>query len=457
MQDFLRRLKAAVTGSPGTPLVLLGNFEVEERWAGDVPGLPKMGFSTSSALVNRMEEFTLLLGGPDDHVLLKEASDPAYLDHLAELGIELPRILCAARHDPQRTVTQDVLDDPALVAELTDLAARGAWLLTHGTSDLEEELARRTGLPLVGPDAATCRTVNSKIYSRRVAADTGLRQAEGWVAETAGEFEAIAAEAKGLLASGRTVVAKDAFGVSGKGILVVRDEQRLDRLATMVRRRAFKHEEDRVALLLEEWVAKKADLNYQFTIARSGEVRFDFVKEALTEGGVHKGHRIPARLDETQVAELRKAAQVLGERLSADGFHGVVGVDAMVDPDGGIYPVVEINARSNMSTYQLRLQELFLGPGRVALARQYPLRLGRPLPYAALRRLLDGLLFVKGGGEGLIVNNFATVNAAGPAEGAHPVEGRLHGLLIAGDRHRLDDLDMRIAERLAEESERSTS
>src|SRR3712207_8488253 len=37
--------------------------------------------------------------------------------------------------------------------------------------------------------------------------------------------------------------------------------------------------------------------NYQFTIGRDGGHQFDFIKQAVTERGVHRGHIMPADLD----------------------------------------------------------------------------------------------------------------------------------------------------------------
>ncbi|MBD0696095.1 ATP-grasp domain-containing protein [Streptomyces sp. CBMA123] len=485
---FGARLKRAVTGSPDTPLVFLGNFEVENHWALGEPALPRVASHAGSAVVNRMDEFTLLLGGKDDHVVLKTAPDDGYRGYLEGLGLQLPTVHVVAGQDPQRTVSEDALADPALLDALAGLTAGGARLTAHGISAVEEELAARTGLPLGAPSAAVCKRVNSKVYSRRLADELGIRQARGWACETLEELAEAVAAAGELLDAGRKVVLKDAFGVSGKGIVVLDSAARLGRLHRMAVQQAEKAARaaqdgagaPRTALVVEEWVAKRCDLNYQFTVGRDGSVHFDFVKELLTEGGVHKGHRIPARLSDRQVAEIAATALRLGERLAADGYYGVVGVDAMVDPDEGLYPVIEINARNNMSTYQNVVHEGGLaGPEDVAVARHYPLRLTRPLPFAELAERLDGLLLdgpvrdepapdatrpdgtrPDGRGarpRGLFVNNYATVNAAHgtAADSPEGFEGRLYGVLVGASDEEIAALDTDITRRLAAFPERS--
>ncbi|MFI5776803.1 ATP-grasp domain-containing protein [Nocardia sp. NPDC051570] len=450
--NFNTRLKSAVAGAPDASLVFLGNFEVEGRWAIGELGLRGVAFEAGRAVVNRMDEFALLLATGTDYVVLKKEPDADYLSYLADLGLELPRILAPGRQDPQRMVTEDALADSATIARLTRLADAGCWLAPHGVSTLEEQLAERSGLRLAAPGAAICKAVNSKIYSRRLADELGLRQARGWACDTVAEWDEAVAGARALLAAERKVVVKDAFGVSGKGIAVMETVQRLDRLHRMIARGAARAGHGRVGLVVEEWVAKDRDLNYQFTVGRDGAVRFDFVKEALTDGGVHKGHRFPAALTTAQLDELRDSAQRIGTRLARDGYFGVVGVDALVDPDGGLYPLLEINARNNMSTYQALVQETFAGAGKVALARHYVLRLRTELTFEQLRRRLDGVLLDRGNGNGLLVNNFATVNAAAPVRGSareRSFDGRLYGMLVASSADRLTALDNEITARLA--------
>ncbi|MFR9731942.1 hypothetical protein ACL03H_22155 [Saccharopolyspora sp. MS10] len=443
-QDFNRRLKEALTGDPGTPLVFLGNFEVEQLWARGELGLPRFSAPGGTAVVNRMDQFALLPASSDDHVLVKAPPDPDHLAHLRELGLPVPTVHAVAHQDAQRIVTEDVLGDPALLEVLRGLAERGARLAPHGVSELEERLAAEAGIPLATPGAALCKAVNSKVYSRLAADELGLRQPRGWTCETTAELDAAIAGARELVAAGTTVVVKEAFGVSGKGIAVVDSVRRLDRLHRMLARKA-EETGGRLAFVIEQWVAKRADLNYQFTVHGDGSVRFDFVKEALTEGGVHKGHRFPAELDVEQLAVVEKAAALIGARLAADGYRGVVGVDALVEPDGGLFPLLEINARNNMSTYQLPLQERLTSEGQVALARHHALRLTAPLPFAEVRAALDGLLWKDG--IGLVVDNFATVNAAAGA--GEPFDGRLYGFLVADSTDQLGALDAEISSRLA--------
>jgi Pre ATP-grasp domain/ATP-grasp domain len=448
---FTTRLKEAVCADPSAPLIFVGNFEVENQWGHGEIGLPTFGFAASNLLVNRMDEFALLLAGPEDFVLLKGEPDPEYLASLASLGLELPTILVVSDPAPERTVTQDALADPSLIARLAGLGRSGAALFPHGVSEHEEHLAKSAGLTLAAPPAEICKAVNSKVYSRRLADALSMRQPPGLGCTTGTDWAEAVAWARRRITAGARVGIKDAYGVSGKGIVIVNAETQLASLDRMVTTRLRRSGSDRLGLVVEEWVPKSADLNYQFTLGRDGQVSFDFVKEAVTENGVHKGHRIPARLDTRQQAEIVQAAWQLGAALAADGYFGVVGVDAMVDPGGCLYPVIEINARNNMSTYQVRIQDEVATTGQVILARHYQVRAVGQVPFSWLRDLLGDLLITSPGGTGLLVNNFATVSAvssqAMPGQQA-VADGRLYGLVIADDASALDHIDAEIARRL---------
>jgi D-alanine-D-alanine ligase-like ATP-grasp enzyme len=435
---YLPTIKTMLTGSPDTPLVLVCNFEAEANWAHGHVGLPTPTMSTSNALVATMEELGLLLAGPHDALLLNRPVDPGYLAYLAELGLAAPTTLTPENHRPDRSTAENALDSPLLLARLRALADAGARLLPMGTTADEQKLADACGLPLAVPGPAVFERVNSKIYGRRLAEAAGLRPVPGANCESRQEFADVLARYRTGLTD-RPVVVKDAYGVSGKGLIVLDHPDRADRLLRMVQRRADRGGDDRLAVVVEEWLPKRCDLNYQVTVARDGRSRFDFVKQAITENGVHKGHLMPAELSSAQLAEIEHAASLVAGRLHADGFHGVVGVDAIVGADETIYPVLEINARLNMSSYQGALTERFQPAGHVALARHYPVRLTAPISFAGVRRVL-GRLADPDPERRLLITCFATVNA-NAGSGTGPFDGRLYALLVARDRERLDALD----------------
>jgi phosphoribosylaminoimidazole carboxylase (NCAIR synthetase) len=448
MEPFARRLKAALAGDPDATFVHIGNFDVERQWAVGEVGLPAASWGSADASVARLDELALGLAGAGDYVVVKAPPDPGFLDYLRSVGLGRCTVVAAARStQPAGTVTEEVLADPAALAALSVVAGNGGYLLAHGVSAAEEQLADRCGLKLATSPSAVAKAVNSKVYSRRLAADLGLRQPVGWACENLDDLAEAVRGARPMVADGRRVVFKDAFGVSGRGLVLVDDEHRLDQVHRMVASLTRRRGQDRIALVVEEWVPKSTDLGYQLTIAADATVRFDFVREAVIAAGVHQGNRIPAPLDDAQTARVHESAQAIGARMAADGYRGVVGVDAMLAPDGGLYPVNEINARNTMSTYHAALVERFVGPGQHGLARHYPLKLASAWEFERLHDRLADLLLTRVGGEGLILNTFATVNAAATATAA-PFAGRLYALVVAGSAGRLAALDGEIAARL---------
>ncbi|WP_041824899.1 MULTISPECIES: preATP grasp domain-containing protein [Streptomycetaceae] len=438
---YTAELKEALTGDRATPFVWLCNFEVENEWARGYRGLPAARVSATSATVQRMEELGALLAEPTDHLLLDRPLDASYRRYVEKTGLGAPAELVTAAPAREGGTGQAVLDDPGLLDRLRALAAGGARLMPMGNSPLVERIARETGLPLAVPDAAVHERVNSKIYSRRVTEELGLRPIPGFCCETVGELRHALEHG---LADGGPVIVKDAYGVSGKGLIVLDSRRKADRLLRMVERRATSTGDDSIHVVVESFLPKRFDLNYQFTVDHAGRVRLDFVKEALTSGGVHLGHVMPAALTPAQHATLAEAAGKLGARLYADGFFGVVGVDALLGADDLVYPVLEINARLNMSSYQGRITERFLTEGGAALAKHYPLRPARPVSFDEVTAALGPLAEPPHGSTGVVVTCFGTVNAqAGTGPG--PFEGRLYTLLFAAGRDGLGELDRAVA------------
>lgn len=442
---FIRRLKAAVTGDPGARFVHLNNFEVERVWGRGEPGLPGAGLSFNAATVNRMEEVGVLLADEGDAVVLKAPVDPAYETYLRGLGLAAGRVLTVDRNEPEHAVTVDALASPRLIAELAALADGRTHLMPLGTSDDEERLSAATGLPLAGPDARTCKRVNGKIFSRELVDRSGLTRVPGAQCRTVGE---LAAALKEHLAGGAgPVVVKESLGVSGRGLVVLDSARRGEQLVRMAARRG-----ERVEVVVERWIDKECDLNYQIIVGRDGAVEFETVKAAFTENGVHRGHLFPPALAAGHTAELRAAAQVLGKGLAEAGYFGVAGVDAMLGRDGTLYPCLEINARFNMATFQNRVAERLLGPGRSALATVFDLEPRRAHGFDEIRTALGDLLLSAGpdpdvttAARGVLVTNLATLRAGAPDRRS---KGRLYAICVGDSPDDVNALRSRAARAL---------
>lgn len=443
---FHARLDACYR-TDGGPRVWLGNFEVEQVWARGATSLPRVSSREGTATVARLDEFALWMATSADVVLLTDDTDPEFASYVSSITGQAPRIISLGAAASHGLVSEAALD-AAREGRLPDFPA-GAGVVAHGYSRVEREFAAAAALGWVAPDVDDVIAVNSKIYSRNLADELGIRQPRGTTCERLDDWDRARRFARALLDDGPVVV-KEEYGVSGKGMAVADSPARLDRIARRIVQTAERNH-GRVGFIVERWVDKDRDFNYQFTIDRDGRVALDFVKQILTRTGVHLGHLIPAELAPTQLDEIRRTAQRVGARLYRDGYWGVVGIDALTETDGTLHPLIEINARCNMSTYQLPAQEAFGDSvDDAAFARHYEIRADRPIPFARVRDALGDLLLVPGRTRGMVVLNHATLNAAGAvaAEG-EPWIGRLYGLLRDRDRTALDELDAEVASALA--------
>jgi len=160
------------------------------------------------------------------------------------------------------------------------------------------------------------------------------------------------------------------------------------------------------------------------------------------------GHYSPPQLTARQREDFEIAAEAVGKRLFADGFRGIAGIDSIIDTQGQVYPVLEINARFNMSTYQLALDRM-VPPQSTTVVKHYPLAVGGQVPFSALRDCLEPLLFgIAGRREGVGIMCFGTVNCNVPARDSF-AKGRLYVFLTAHARDAVEPLDSEVQARLA--------
>jgi hypothetical protein len=429
--------------------VWLNNFEAERFW---VPRhalqLPKLSQPSDAAIVNRLEEMCLFLAQDPDFLILREPSDQAFLEYLSDLGFQLPTLLTVNPSDKVTPISEAVLYAEAVRSKLSELASaqKTCYLLPYAKTRMEDEISNQTGLRSPGPSVAVCGLINSKIYSRRISRELELRTIEGFECETIGAMEEALHHLAARLPGGKSIVLKEAMGVSGKGLFVADNDAKLRQMISLLKRKV--KPEDEVAFVVEVWIDKLKDINYQIFVFPSGEVRLLAIKEIVTRDGVHLGHQSPADLTAEQLACYEEAARAVGARLLRDGFTGLAGIDSIIDREGKVYPVLEINARLNMSSYQLGLDWLIASRSRL-WAKYYPLTLRRPLSFTELRGCLGPDLFVSAQNKaGVLIQNFATVNVNFNPNDAAPFKGRLYVLIVGTDFEEVAKIDRRISLKL---------
>ena len=88
----------------------LSNFESERFWTNQrAVQLPKISQPADSAIVNRLEEMVLFLAESPDTVVLRERSDPAFLDYVSSYGYRLPTILETGAAEKGSSISESIL------------------------------------------------------------------------------------------------------------------------------------------------------------------------------------------------------------------------------------------------------------------------------------------------------------------------------------------------------------
>lgn len=447
---FSKRLKKGLVNNESAKFIYLNNFEVEEKWNvdQDIFKFPTITIGNSDVIVNRMEELGLLLATSNDFIVLKEEPDLNFLNYLKEIGFQLPQIISVGKNDPKLNITENILQCKNTINKLKELRAPNVYFMTFGTSELEEKLSDLTGIPIATPPAAVLKKVNNKIFSREINDENQIRQIPGYNCKSINDLEEGFRKLKPHLNLGGKLIIKDAMGVSGKGLVIIDSERKFNQYVKLIRRHFNKNAGIKTLhMVMEKFIDKQCDLNYQFLISEQGNIDFHFVKESIVENGVHQGHIMPSRLNVKQLNELKTVATILGKELYKSGYFGIVGVDAILSKNGILYPNLEINARFNMSTYQTIVQEMYIGNQKVAIAKKADLALFDPLMFSEFRRRNNDLFFTPSKGTGLLVTNFATVNASSVLD-KRPYEGRLYYMIIEDTLANALRLESNIAKRL---------
>lgn len=416
-------------------IVWICNIGAEKYWNTVNPGVIDRN---EDIIVNRIEEMNLLLCRKQDFLILRKAPDPSYLQYLEEQGFAVPSILTPKNDDPVTPISELVLKDTDLLNQLTALSkTTDLYFLPYAVTRLEEEIASKTGLKLIGSPSRTNAAVNNKINNRKIALELGFPVCKGRVCSSMDEITAAYHELTQQPPYFEKVIIKEPFGASGKGLYIVDSPERLKML--LLRLARFARGQANPEWLVEGWYAKNADLNYQIYISPEGKVTVFSVKEQLLRDSVYIGSRISPELSPAITGQVNQCGEKIGQYLYRMGFYGVAGVDAIVTTDELLIPIIEINGRFTLSTY-LSFLEPVLGKFK-ALSRYFRIITDTRLDYHMVCEMLesDGLLYRRTKREGIMVYGSGTLSGAPPVQGVY--SGRLFALIIAESWDRVQELN----------------
>ena len=181
------------------------------------------------------------------------------------------------------------------------------------------------------------------------------------------------------------VVAKEAFGLAGQGMIRLWEAALLD-----TQKRWMEEALRRGPLVIEPWLEREADFSIQLEMEAGGLKLWGYTglindkrgQFLANEAEANAARRLPSRVIELfrTCADFAASFQgffeelisMLEEELERAGHRGPVGIDAFVyrtaEGDCRLKPVVEINPRYTMGRLTLELMKR-VGPGRHGLFR----------------------------------------------------------------------------------------
>lgn len=381
---------------------MLANFEAEDSWNEGRPGLPSIAGLAQTGVVDRLEELGVWLASDDDVVLLREAPDPSFERYLRSTGLFSGTIITGSAEEGDEARLAEARGFSATA--LAGLASRGAVLVPMGNTIETEAVASAAGIRVSSPSVDVCARVNPKSFSQALCERLGVPRPLSVATRTLGELRK---GLKTLMQVAPRVCVKESMGVSGRGIVNIDSAVAADRLLRMLSK--THQESDALDFVIEEWIDDAADVNYQMLIDEDGAISLLGVRSAQVVRGVHQGHRTPSGVPAFAAEILKEHGRRICEALRDEtGYFGIVGIDALITGSGAVYPCLEINARLNMSTFQNRIVDEYVGPYRSSRFTYIRLSPESPLGFEWIWQRLDDLLYRPGDDSGVIVMCHAT-------------------------------------------------
>ncbi len=393
--------------------------------------------------VNRIEEMNLLICREQDIVILRKMPDADYLNNLKSLGFSIPTIIVPEDADLLTPISELVLKDENLLQKLKDITAKNedVYFVPYAVTYLEEAIAKKAGVRLMGAPSLVNARINDKIYNREISEILGFKVCSGKICHSIDEIRQQYDQLTGNAPYFKKVIIKEPNGASGKGLYIIESRDKLESGLRMITR--FARGRENAKWLVEGWYDKKFDINYQIYVSPKGEVEVFSIKQQLLRDTVYIGSVLPPRVDGDIIEAYKGYGETIGKYLYELGYTGVAGIDSIITDQDEIIPIIEINGRFTLSTYISFINQIL--KERKILSRYFRFLPDRAVGYHELCKTLEreGILMKPENMEGVLVYTAGTLPYK-LHEGSDYFVGRVFTLIVSEDWNKVEEYNLKL-------------
>ncbi len=438
--------------SPGK--IWICNTDVESEWSiADTRNYPKR--DVRQVIFHHFEEILLSSIGPHNTAILRSQPDSQFLAYLEDLGIKIPEILFVQGNEEETWLptTSLIIQDPHFLNELNSRVREGKAkiLESFGISKIIEDIAHQTNLTLSYANSEISALISRKSFIRNLAINLGIPFPEGEVCENIKDIPRVVKNVRSKVGDCPVVIKPD-LGASGKGQYIIQSQKDLENISNSIQDgKSFGYEPP---YIVEQWYPNSATFSYDFKIDRSGYSGTPIIlREALERSDIkHYGYIYPAKYKNILHDIIHNTIKLFSTALNEKyGYYGPVRCDALILPDGQVFPVLELNARHSLFRFIDPLHKQ-LAPESVGLFCWFFFHAPGHILFGKFIDQVIGadLLFDKNKREGVVVPVWNTVTAT-ENKGDWVVESPLRRLflLVLGDTPaKVQNIENKVYEKL---------
>ncbi len=336
----------------------MGEFDSEQYWNdNDVANLPGVQDLEAIEIIRAMDEILFVLCKRDDWLVTRYEPAIEMRQYIQDLGWQIRFASPEGISEIKTSIFREMIEDKdgeQLINILKSCGNVSFYSIIEHAKDMLQHVGKEELLPV---DPQIVRKVNSKLYSWKINQELKISE-PGIPAYSADEVRRYGRELL-ISSSGKKLLIKHPFGVSGKGNLLVASETMLERIAGYLEKQV--RQGKRVELLLEPFREKELDFSCHINIRKDGSYQLYGLQRMYNQQQAFSGV-------ETATEEFYYLMEEMGyfqsgaytvKQLYQSGYTGNVCIDSMLLKDQSLYPLVEINARKSMGFLNLMLWERF--------------------------------------------------------------------------------------------------